>query len=44
MLPLTQLEMLIQRKKTSDKDQEPIRWGLHLPHKPLESTLSRVDL
>ena len=24
--------------------QEPIRWCLHLPYKPLESTLSRVDL
>lgn len=24
--------------------QEPITWNLHLPHKPLESTLSRVDL
>ena len=24
--------------------QEPIRWSLHHPHKPLESTLSRVDL
>ena len=25
-------------------DQEPIKWSLHLPYKPLESTLSRVDL
>ena len=24
--------------------QEPIKWSLHLPYKPLESTLSRVDL
>ena len=24
--------------------QEPIRWSLHLAYKPLESTLSRVDL
>ena len=25
-------------------EQEPSRWSFHLPHKPLESTLSRVDL
>ena len=24
--------------------QEPIKWSLHFPYKPLESTLSRVDL
>ena len=24
--------------------QEPNKWSLHLPYKPLESTLSRVDL
>ena len=24
--------------------QEPIKWSLHLPYMPLESTLSRVDL
>ena len=24
--------------------QEPIKWSLHLPYKPLQSTLSRVDL
>ena len=24
--------------------QEPIKWSLHLPYKPLEPTLSRVDL
>ena len=24
--------------------QEPIKWSLHLPYNPLESTLSRVDL
>ena len=27
-----------------DPLQEPIKWSLHLPYKPLESTLSRVDL
>ena len=26
------------------RGQEPIKWSLHLPYKPLESTLSRVDL
>ena len=30
--------------KQVDKVQEPIRWSLHQPHKPLESTLSRLDL
>ena len=25
-------------------NQEPIKWSLHLSYKPLESTLSRVDL
>ena len=24
--------------------QEPIKWSLHLPYMPLESTLSRVDI
>ena len=24
--------------------QEPMKWSLHLPYKPSESTLSRVDL
>ena len=24
--------------------QEPIKWSLHLPYKPLESTFSRADL
>ena len=24
--------------------QEPIKWSVHLPYKPLESTLSRADL
>ena len=24
--------------------QEPIKWSLHLPYKPLESALSRLDL
>ena len=28
----------------SYKRQEPIKWSLHLPYMPLESTLSRVDL
>ena len=28
----------------SKRNQEPIKWSLHLPYKPLESTLSRVDL
>ena len=27
-----------------NESQEPIKWSLHLPYKPLESTLSRVDL
>ena len=26
------------------RPQEPIKWSLHLPCKPLESTLSRVDI
>ena len=26
------------------QNQEPIGWSLHLPHKPLESILSPVDL
>ena len=30
--------------RSHDLNQEPIRWSLHLPYKPLESTLSRVDL
>jgi len=30
--------------KWVQKRQEPIKWSLHLPYKPLESTLSRVDL
>ena len=25
-------------------NKEPFRWNLHLPYKPLKSTLSRVDL
>ena len=29
---------------TKTLSQEPIKWSLHLPYKPLESTLSRVDL
>ena len=24
--------------------QEPIRWSLHVPHKPLESISSQIDL
>ena len=30
--------------RSHDLNQEPMRWSLHLPYKPLESTLSRVDL
>ena len=29
---------------SDDLRQEPIKWSLYLPYKPLESTLSRVDL
>ena len=28
----------------SYKRQEPVKWSLHLPYMPLESTLSPVDL
>ena len=28
---------------TNHKNQEPIRWSLHLPYMPLESTLSRTE-
>ena len=32
------------RLRLSEERQEPIKWSLHLSYKPLESTLSRVDL
>ena len=34
----------ILRYATNSLEQEPIKWSLHLPYKPLASTLSRVDL
>ena len=37
-----QNKLLLWCKKA--QKQEPIKWSLHLPYKPLESTLSRVDL
>ena len=34
----------LREQERKRENQEPIRWSLHLQYKPLESTLSRVDL
>ena len=36
--------MAPEAKISNRHNQEPIKWSLHLPYKPLEPTLSRVDL
>ena len=38
------LPTVCARRGADHRWQEPIKWSLHLPYKPLESTLSRVDL
>ena len=38
------IENCIRRTPCIKRTQEPIKWSRHLIYKPLESTLSRVDL